>query len=290
MYRIALLLVLCEVSIAQEVAFPRLFPLEAHQAAEMAVGEIIAMEKGFPNLDAVAPECVDATISAMAAADAEDRLRGVRGTRWGSKGKVDEIWEEWGDRVVTECKQASAARLIADTQEWTERPAPPWLAVWHGVLLRMGASSRGQVLEELGLSGEQASALVAFGMDIPARGTRLHEGMVREAVCERRRTFETPAAIGRALADAHARRVAEEERLFQDIERVLSPESLDKVFRYAIEHQPTIREIDYEAWYSKLGPELAERFVDRRCAIATAFAPPSPLSQSSDEVLRRRRR
>lgn len=273
------LLAFCAGSAAQDVAFPPIFPggaipLEAYQVAEIAAGEILARDKGFQNLEAMAPQCVDATIAAMAAADAESRARGLRGTTWGTNGKVEQVWEKWGDRVVMSCKRASAAPLIAETLEWKERPAPPWMAVWHGVLLRMGRSNRDLVLPVLGLSDDQAKALVAFGMDIPGRGTVFFEALVKELVCDHRSTFENPAAIGRAFDRVHALRLQEEERLFSDIERVLSPESLEKVFRYASELDLTIREVDYEASYGKLGAELADRLFDRRCGLAGAVQSP----------------
>lgn len=96
----------------------------------------------------------------------------------------------------------------------------------------------------------------------------IHARFTKELVCDRRRTFETTAAVGRDLDRAEVLRVGQEEQLFHGIELVLSDEALEKVSRYAV-GQSTIREIDFETWYGKLRPEIVEHLVDRYCELVT---------------------
>jgi hypothetical protein len=75
----------------------------------------------------------------MAADDAAARSVGAKVTPWRTKGRPEEIWKDWGDEVRMSCRVAAADRLIAGTREWTERPAPPWRAVWQAVLVPISA-------------------------------------------------------------------------------------------------------------------------------------------------------
>lgn len=126
---------------AQDIALPSVFRgTPEFYEPTIAAGELVARELGFPSLDAVAPTCPELTVAAMAADDAGARASGQKVTPWRTKGRPEEIWKDWGDEVVMSCRVAAADKLIAESREWTERPAPPWRAVWDAVLDPIGAA------------------------------------------------------------------------------------------------------------------------------------------------------
>lgn len=136
----AVLLVIAGEACAQVAMPPVGGNLPVFAPATIAAGELLAREQGLLDLEAVAPSCVEATAVAMAEANAAERAKGAQVDIWGSSYPF-EILQLWGETIRESCRFESANQLIAASREWSERPAAPWEAVWHAVLVPLGETS-----------------------------------------------------------------------------------------------------------------------------------------------------
>lgn len=182
------------------------------------------------------------------------------------------------DRACEERAQSSKARPLGYEQTggtagrdgfgMPRVQAGRCLSPWASASSRDEADAWAErLIRDIGLDATRAELLAAYVYEAMARVVAANRQVVRSQICSRISSYESGEALGRALNQAQEISLVYQTEVVRSLWGTLNTASADRVERYAVEKQPTVRVVDYAAWFAQLRPEVWQALMRARCAL-----------------------
>lgn len=177
---------------------------------------------------------------------------------------------------------ATAALGAANVAAMRDEPNSRGMAVWEAVMLPLSEDGRRRLklnengrlgitdrkvrrdLRKLGIDGDAWYALKTTAIQMAAAELNNRRTIFHERICDRRSSFETKEALGRAIYDSGSVADVELVGLVESALSTLPPDTVEIVVNYALAEKPTFKRTDADAFTALQAHTIQDmdRFID----------------------------